>query len=242
MSDYEEINDTTDSLEIRADSLHLKGVDKLSTSSIKEYVQRYISNQEFKIEWINDSSLNIVFDSAKIASEALTTLTREYEDKLLEPTVERDARVFSKSEPDVELAIRIAKTTDKKVKNASDSSRYYMYNPEERVRYKNDRINYKNIDVPLGFREREERRRKPVRDEDDLFPSLLKDQGPREKPRSNDDVSMDSMDPLPENDLFSRIKPKSNNNSSDDLFSRIQPNSNSSEDLFSRIKPVDRER
>lgn len=224
---------STSQVHIREDTLHLRGVDNLSTRLVKEYLERYVADRDFKIEWINDSSLNIIFDTPDEASESLVALTKEYEEKSLEPTVERAARIYDKTMPEIDLTIRIANTDDKKLKNASAYSRFYLINPEEQQNYRREQITYRNDDRTPEFREREKRRRKrAINDEGDLFPERVRYSEGQENPDLNG-VSTD------DNDLFSRIKPKADNNS--DLFSRLRPNKEreNDTDLFSRIGSED---
>lgn len=77
---------------VRPQALYLKGVDNLSTDDIKSFVDYYVNttiNQtedkveyeqvqdpiSFKVEWINDTSVNIVFHTHEIALQALGKLT-----------------------------------------------------------------------------------------------------------------------------------------------------------------------
>jgi hypothetical protein len=53
-------NFTEDNVELRDHSWHLFGVDYMNNEMIRNYFK---INPHFKIEWINDSSCNIVFNS-----------------------------------------------------------------------------------------------------------------------------------------------------------------------------------
>ncbi|KAL6451335.1 hypothetical protein SBY92_002675 [Candida maltosa Xu316] len=88
-----EINGTTET--IRPESLTIKGVDNLSTNDIKNYIDYYVNytinknpesgeityqmipfeeSLEFKIEWINDTSVNVVFKTIEETIRALSKL------------------------------------------------------------------------------------------------------------------------------------------------------------------------
>lgn len=57
----EDIDFTQDDVKIRENAWYLYGVDYMSNEKIRNYFK---GNSHFKIEWLNDSSCNIVFDTA----------------------------------------------------------------------------------------------------------------------------------------------------------------------------------
>ncbi|CAN3359275.1 hypothetical protein DICA4_D15104 [Diutina catenulata] len=80
--------------QLRPEALHLQGVDRLSTDDIKGFVNYYINftpnpddqspdryietgTTAFKIEWINDSSANVAFDTHASAAAAHAQLAAE---------------------------------------------------------------------------------------------------------------------------------------------------------------------
>lgn len=176
---------------IRPEALHIRGVDNLSTDDIKAYVDYYINynvaesmdDEEpvyeqlpyeqlspFRVQWINDSSVNIVFKTHSAAAAALsrlsvsagplvdahdvpTDLTEEYVSQLVQEReckpyaaienfkkkISLASRLGEKTEQDaaeaeeertVELFVRLAFQTDRKVKNAAAYSRYYLFHGE----------------------------------------------------------------------------------------------------------------
>jgi hypothetical protein len=89
------VNGTSET--IRPEALHLRGVDSLSTDDIKAFIDYYINYNVFhpdddststvyeplpideqktlRIEWINDSSVNVVFQTYEIAQDTLSKLS-----------------------------------------------------------------------------------------------------------------------------------------------------------------------
>jgi hypothetical protein len=66
--------DVAASVPRRLDTLHLYGTDKLSTEQIFQYFFGY---QAKLIEWINDSSCNVIFDDAGAAEKAFLEMSEE---------------------------------------------------------------------------------------------------------------------------------------------------------------------
>ena len=61
-------NFAEENVELRPSTWHLFGVDYMSNELIRNY---FHVNPHFRIEWINDSSCNIVFQSKEEAEEAM---------------------------------------------------------------------------------------------------------------------------------------------------------------------------
>ncbi|KAH3673751.1 hypothetical protein WICMUC_003494 [Wickerhamomyces mucosus] len=233
----------------RHNAIHLRGVDNLSTKNIKDYLNRHISERNVKIEWINDQSLNLIFDGNEEAKESLLLLTKTSDDQDLDETIERTAIDYDESHKDIELTLRIANITDKKVKNASTYSRYYLFNPEDRDEYRREKRSYKDDSKQDSrgideFRDREIRRRRRKVEEDnnndndnngdDLFPNLVSS--------NKFEVNNDNNDS--NNDLFSRIgvnydkdkKISKGRIGSDRIKSNINNNNDDDDDdLFQRL-------
>lgn len=168
----------------RPNALLLLGVNTLNTKEIKWYIDHYIrpdysfqtrdkyTQFSYKLEWVNDNSLNIVFTSkekgAEGAQEALKLLTDESIDADSIPsTQERIARTFVRGEDDEQanndnsnnpepeqiiMSVRQSLYGDKKVKNARVYSRYYLLHgepertermPAARNRYRGRRYGYR---------------------------------------------------------------------------------------------------
>jgi Nuclear cap-binding protein subunit 3 len=87
---------------------------------------------EFAVEWIDDTSLNIVYESAEISMTALQTLSYIEE---LPPSTLRPAKPLAGEKPIEGLKVRIAFMGDKKERGARDRSRWYLFNPHPSEEY-----------------------------------------------------------------------------------------------------------
>src|ERR1700730_16262023 len=65
----------TDPEDVRPEAVHIRGVDNLSTEDVTLYVTQLFQEEDFKIEWIDDTSLNVVYSSAEIAISAIQALS-----------------------------------------------------------------------------------------------------------------------------------------------------------------------
>ncbi|MCJ1470397.1 hypothetical protein MMC07_009042, partial [Pseudocyphellaria aurata] len=111
--------------------VHIRGVDDLTTADIKAFsAEHFPTDSPLHIEWIDDTSANIVYDTAAIASMALNcfTLSPPF-DMPYSPLQLRAAKTFS-SHPESSLHVRIALFTDQKRPRAYEASRFYMMHPE----------------------------------------------------------------------------------------------------------------
>ena len=125
-----------DPSQVRPEAVHLRGVDNLSTDDVKFYVSGIYPSNEYNIEWIDDTSLNLVCESADIATSALQMLSSEHIEEL-PPSTLRPAKPLIGEKTMDGLKVRIAFMGDKKEKGARDRSRWYLFNPhpsEERDR------------------------------------------------------------------------------------------------------------
>jgi len=101
-------------------------VDFLHTNDILRYFKLY---QPKNVEWINDSSANVVFESSQFAKEAYEELAerKEYLDEW------RDTFAFTKD--GVNLVVQFRYATDKDVKSETTKgkeSKYYKYVTDKR--------------------------------------------------------------------------------------------------------------
>lgn len=106
-------------------------VDTLDSSAVKRFAGEHYSLDAFeRIEWVNDSEVNLIYNSEDSAREALYALTLPGGSAPEEiPVMDvRPAKQFSGA-PGVEMRVRLAKTTDVKKKGAADESRFYLLNP-----------------------------------------------------------------------------------------------------------------
>lgn len=233
-----EYNGTTQTL--RPEALRLNGVDNLSTEEIKSYVDYYLNyttshNAEldkieynqipfdeqvtFRVEWIDDSNVNLVFKTNLDNLRALRQLSRdpvEIDDNdpsfINEVIQERQAKDYNpiiafrssqsllnrlgfkekpkgdqqedmmEDESSIELRIRQSFQLDRKVKNASQYSRYYLIHGEpERPRRTTHRR-----------RRREPTEQKEEEEEEDLFADKLK-QGRASSRNDEEDLFADKL-------------------------------------------------
>ncbi|KAL3457062.1 hypothetical protein BJX64DRAFT_269529 [Aspergillus heterothallicus] len=137
--------------ETQCEKVHIRGVDELTTENIKDFAfSHFPLEQPSRIEWIDDTSANVVYSSPEIGLQALAALTHDGE--LTETNGDaatltaageipalrlRSAKILV-SHPDSVLQVRSAVKTDKKKPRAYEASRFYLMHPEhdprERVR------------------------------------------------------------------------------------------------------------
>ncbi|MCJ1439298.1 hypothetical protein MMC27_008690 [Xylographa pallens] len=112
--------------------VHIRGVDDLTTNDIRAFsVENYSTHPPSRIEWVDDTSANIVYEASNIAEDALTSFSLQSDGDiaLLHPLQLRAAKRFS-TYPGSDLKVRIAVTTDQKRPRAYESSRFYLMHPE----------------------------------------------------------------------------------------------------------------
>lgn len=147
----------------------------MTTDDIKRFASEVSGQEPVRIEWIDDTSANIIYSSAEIGLQALaafTQVTEEEDASSLPPLRLRSANQFS-SYPDSVLQVRSAVKSDRKQTRAHEKSRFYLMHPEhdprERVRqgFKEQRHGDDGGYNRRRFDDREHRRR--VRDDSDNF-------------------------------------------------------------------------
>jgi hypothetical protein len=102
---------------------------------LKYFAGEHYSLDEFeRIEWIDDTSANIIYSTANAAHEALLALTNtvvlNMDASSIPPLQLRPSKGLS-MRPEAELYIRQATTIDVKKKGAHEASRYYLLNPDK---------------------------------------------------------------------------------------------------------------
>ena len=113
--------------------IHVRGLDNLTTADIKAFTSEHFATEELvRVEWIDDTSANIVYESTEASIQALLSLTDFYvaDSNTLSPSRLRQAKLFS-AQPKVQLHIRQAMLTDVKMPRARDASRFYLMNPDK---------------------------------------------------------------------------------------------------------------
>jgi Nuclear cap-binding protein subunit 3 len=93
-----------------------------------QYGKTLFPSFEFKCEWIDDTSVNLVYDSSDIATSALQALSSEHIEEL-PPSSLRPAKPFNGGKPIEGLKVRIAFLEDRKARGARERSRWYLFNP-----------------------------------------------------------------------------------------------------------------
>lgn len=107
------------------------GIDNLNDEEVKAYVKEHTEGTFERIEWIDDSNLNIVFTSNSEAQQALVALSAVQvgDASQLPPLELLPAKPFSQT-LGISLQVRLAVASDKKQPRAAEKSRFYLLNSE----------------------------------------------------------------------------------------------------------------
>lgn len=195
--------DDDESKTLVPNKLYIRGVDTLHTDDIKAYAKSHGAPVE-KVEWIDDTSANLVFGNELTARDAIATLsTIEVADAtVLAPGESLPGKPFG-GRPEISLQVRFAVQSDKKQAGAALRSRYYLLHPEHdpeerRRRSKENRPRYRD-------RENDNRRNggRQRRDSDDgveTFDASMYDDAPRpSRPRRDSSPEINSRQHAEEN-------------------------------------------
>lgn len=134
-------------MEPQLEKVNIEGVDDLTTAQIKAYaLDHFPSDQYVRIEWIDDSHANIVYQTHEAALDALRNLMQPpngedpvaLSDTLEMALVRRQAKHYF-DKPEVNLSVRLAVTTDVKAPRAHEASRFYLMNPDKDPRERKKR-------------------------------------------------------------------------------------------------------
>ncbi|KAK8180391.1 hypothetical protein HDK77DRAFT_486794 [Phyllosticta capitalensis] len=133
--------------EVQPEKVHIRGLDNLTTADIKAFaLEHFPTDRYVRIEWIDDTSANIVYEDAESAQTALSALSDpSFSDIASLQALElRKAKPFF-DKPEVELAVRQSVVSDVKKARAHEASRFYLMNPDkdpwERRQGRNNRGN-----------------------------------------------------------------------------------------------------
>ncbi|KAI9496972.1 hypothetical protein BDB00DRAFT_785080 [Zychaea mexicana] len=121
----EEENQSKESIP-RPEALFLHGLDEMSTKDIRAYCSNLSLE---KIEWINDTSCNLVFANKEAVEKAIEELlVSDIEDPVTHRILRKARAYTQESSGHVfdNLHIRIATDWDVKERGARDRSRYYL--------------------------------------------------------------------------------------------------------------------
>ncbi|CAN8095740.1 unnamed protein product [Discula destructiva] len=123
---------TDESQRLVPNKVHIRGLDLLDQDKLKAYVSSHVGGKGAdRIEWVNDSSANLVFSSDVAAQEALLLLSAvEIADATQIPLGELLPAKSVADKPEIALQVRFAVESDKKERGAAQKSRFYLFNPE----------------------------------------------------------------------------------------------------------------
>ena len=111
--------------------IHIRGLDEFTSSDILSYLAEYFSSAAATLEWIDDTSANLVFETSEPAAEAFKSLSLSpVEDTTIPDLLQLRPARPSSSKPSATLQIRIAVAADRKRAKAHEASRFYMMHPE----------------------------------------------------------------------------------------------------------------
>jgi Nuclear cap-binding protein subunit 3 len=99
---------------------------------LKAFASEYFSTEEYeRVEWIDDTSANLVYRTPEIALEALAAFSVvEFSDVERLPQLQLiPARPFP-AHPETKLEVRLSVSSDRKQAGARERSRFYLFNPE----------------------------------------------------------------------------------------------------------------
>lgn len=167
----------------------MRGLDNMNPNEIKAYFDEHSGGLQYKyIEWIDDSSANLVFASESSASEALIALSAiDVADPAQLPVLELLPAKACGAKPGVTLQVRIAVVGDRKIKGAAERSKFYLWHPEwERQNRDDGRDGYYRNRYRDRDRDSYDRRRRDDRRNDD--------RGGRYDGRQGDDEEVERFD------------------------------------------------
>jgi hypothetical protein len=171
--------------------LHLRGLDVFTTAQIRTYVADHHGSAP-RVEWIDDTSANLVFPSDDTAREALAALAAVPmgDASQLAPGETVQAKPFA-AKPEANLQLRMAVLGDRKEKGAAERSRFYLLHPEHDPEERRRRGGggggrRRNDDRRRGDRRsppRRDRERRHDEDEIERFPDSFYDEPNEPRPR-----------------------------------------------------------
>lgn len=160
--------------------IHIRGLEHLTTTDIKAYsAEHYPSETPPRIEWIDDTSANLVFEGEEVATTALRHLALPSNDNDILPLSQLRAAKTLSTNPESSLFVRIAAVTDQKRPRAYEASRFYMMNPnhDPREQRRQGRSFQGNGDYRRKGYSDDEHRRRRQRDKEDGFDASMYDDG-----------------------------------------------------------------
>ena len=161
--------------ELAPNKVHIRGLEDLTTSDIRAFsAEHYSSETPTRVEWIDDTSANLVFEGEETAMAALQHLTLPSNDNGFLPLSQLRAAKNLSTHPGSSLYVRIAAITDQKRPRAYEASRFYMMHPEHDPR---EQCRRGNGDYRRKRYSDNEHRRRRRRDREDGFDASMYDDG-----------------------------------------------------------------
>ncbi|EKD20557.1 uncharacterized protein L3040_004152 [Drepanopeziza brunnea f. sp. 'multigermtubi'] len=149
-------NDTTEenAREVTPQKVHLRGLDNLTTKDILAFAsEHYDLHRPVRVEWIDDTSANLIYDTPEIAQAALVAFAAvEAPDVSQLPTLQAIPAKAFPLHPDTKLVVRLAVVGDRKQAGARERSRFYLFNPEHDPAERRKQSNR----GPRNYRDRED--------------------------------------------------------------------------------------
>lgn len=170
------------------EKVHVLGVDELDTASVKQFASQYYSMDNFvRVEWVDDHSVNLIYDTPEAATEALYAFIdpEKSDPSTLNTLTVRPAKHFAtaeRPEAQVILHVRQAFEGDVKKKGARDASRFYLMNPDKDPRERKPRPRQNRLrrssteDGEYSRRRFDDREHKRRRQDDTLDASMYDDE------------------------------------------------------------------
>lgn len=156
-------------------------MDDLTTNDIYAYSKEHFALESpIRIEWIDDTSANIVYSTAAVAAKALNQLALHPTKISFSPSLQLQIAKPFLSHPESNLEVRTALLTDQKRPRAYEASRFYMMHPEHdpREQRRHDRSDRNSFDDYKRRRySHEEHRRRRKLDGHQGFSSTMYDDG-----------------------------------------------------------------
>lgn len=161
--------------ELAPNKVHIRGLEDLTTSDIRAFsAEHYPSETPLRVEWIDDTAANLVFEGEENAMAALQHLTLPSNDNDFLPLSQLRAAKNLSTHPGSSLYVRIAAITDQKRPRAYEASRFYMMHPEHDPR---EQCRRGNGDYRRKEYSDNEHRRRRRRDREDGFDASMYDDG-----------------------------------------------------------------
>jgi hypothetical protein len=157
-----------DAMQLTPNKIHLRGLDNLSSSDIEAFVSEHFSGAKFdKVEWIDDTSANLLYETPTLALEALTAFAEsDIGDISQLPPLQMIPAKCVPSHPETRLYVRLAVVGDRKQAGARERSRFYLFNPDHDPAERRKRGGYGRR-VDRRYRDRDEG---SYRDRDNVEP------------------------------------------------------------------------